>query len=216
MRPYLQHGRRHASGGSDPIPGLGGSGLPWAVMASSEGFSVGHTGGVNYINTPSGDLYTGDTSVFGAATYTPAGSPIIIGGGTSIGVLSILVEGFYRVILNGNWTTIEAAAVGEVNCEFRAVGSSSFINPGWLFGRQAVKGNDAFAGIPGGVTSGIQTFSNFILNVQSSDTPVYIAMWALQSGATVNGTLSYVQAYVEQVNPNPFTSSFFPIFAPYS
>lgn len=213
--PYFQHGARHAPGGSDPIP-ASSSGLPWALMAATTGYSIGHTGGNNYINTPSGDFYTGDSTVFGTATYTPAGSPIIVGGGTSIGVLSILVPGFYRLIINGQWTTIQAAAVGEVNFELRTIGSGGFGSPGWLFGRQAVLGSDAFAGIPGGVTSGIQTFSNWILNIQSGDPPVYIAIWALQSGATVNGTLSYVQAYIEQVNPAPFSSSFFPISAPYS
>lgn len=179
------------------------SGLPWGLLAGDGGpFTIDDTGGINLIDlTPpaASDFYTIDTSTFTTGTYT-------VGGG-SIGCLEILKPGSYRLIVNGNWTTLQAAAVGEVNQIFYSVPNASGFNANWLYGRQAVQGSDTWAGVPGTLSAGVQTFAVYLVNIFGSTPPVQIPLWALQYNATGNGVLSYVQVYAEQISPTHYAGA---------
>ncbi len=75
MRPYLQHGRRHAPTGTDPIPGLGPS--PWAYIPGDANGFVNITAGQSKILTmdmTAGDWYTNAPSTFTSATHVASGS----------------------------------------------------------------------------------------------------------------------------------------------
>lgn len=73
-RVYMQHGRRHAPGGTDPIPGLGGGGMVWAALGNAARVTVpaasGGVPGVKLIDMNTSVDYTNDSSVFDIATFT--------------------------------------------------------------------------------------------------------------------------------------------------
>lgn len=210
MPDYLQHGRRHAPGGSDPIPGSGGS--PWCLIASDEGFTIDHSGGVNSINIDPTDIYTNSSSTFASFSYT--GFP----SGTFHGV-KILVPGIYKMTLTATWTTIEAGAVGEVYYGQTSVGSGGTMSVAFLGGREAVRGSDTFNGPSGVATNGPQVFWQQLLNIPgdassidgftgNNATPVELEFWAQQDSATANGILDNIQVLIEQLDTQFYKNIF--------
>lgn len=64
MPDYLQHGRRHSPGGSDPIPGIGG--ISWAYISQSGTTSCAATS-TTTLSATAANFYTNDSAMFQAA-----------------------------------------------------------------------------------------------------------------------------------------------------
>lgn len=89
-RPYLGHGRRHAPGGSDPIPGLGGGSTSWAYISGSSPTSCPHSANT-YLVADQANFYTNDAAVFDAHQNT-----------SSIWGIRMLADGHYLYIMGAN------------------------------------------------------------------------------------------------------------------
>lgn len=101
MRSYLQHGRRHAIGGTDPIPGLssGASGLSWAYQAGPiTATTVPMATNKVIARTAATGFFTNDSSLFSQGTA-------VVGGTTYYGIQVIGTKGLYLT-----WATLVPGA----------------------------------------------------------------------------------------------------------
>ena len=97
MRDYLQHGRRHGVGGSDPIPGLGGSALSWAYISGNTATSCPH-GTNTYLVADQANFYTNDSAVFDVHLNA-----------SSIWGIRMLADGHYLYIMGANPASLPSA-----------------------------------------------------------------------------------------------------------
>jgi hypothetical protein len=114
--PYLNHGREHKPGGSDPIPGLGG-GLLWAYIDSNESSHSCAAATSTRIAADSSTFYTNAPAVFDAHN-SPGG---VMG-------VRILADGHYLFWMTGNMST---APVAGDKYDLVAEGGGAFADFGW-------------------------------------------------------------------------------------
>ena len=96
MRDYLQHGRRHAPGGTDPIPGLG-AGISWAYISGSNPTSCPH-GTNTLLVADQANFYTNDSAVFDVHLNA-----------SSIWGIRMLADGHYLYIMGANPSSLPSA-----------------------------------------------------------------------------------------------------------
>lgn len=89
-RPYLQHGRRHAPGGTDPIPQVGG-----VPMIMANGSGAGLTGANNYIDLSA--YLTTDPSIYSLQFGT--------GGLSATHGVAIAEDGVYQLWMTFRFTS---------------------------------------------------------------------------------------------------------------
>lgn len=94
MRQYLQHGRRHGPGGSDPIPGLGTSSLPFIV---ANGF-------ISVTSFPTSNNYV-DLNLYATNNDTLFGIEVGTGSLSATNGISVSEYGVYRAWLNFQFTS---------------------------------------------------------------------------------------------------------------
>lgn len=181
-RPYLQHGRRHGPSGSDPIPGLAGSGiaiaaaLVWNIHGTPLTVPAGET-----IETPWAHLTTNDPDVgtsdpiFGTDTSFTATAPYNNAAGDTY--LYFPKPGLYIAFANVyNWAAGSYVRSGQIG------------NPGsqWVLGGSAgatITATEKLA------DSGLATSSYQLFAVDSDDAPGIIS-FELTNHDTVDHTVT--------------------------
>lgn len=152
MRSYLQHGSRHAPGGSDPIPGLGGSSGP--VIAAGRNFSGQTvTGGTTQNCSFTSTAYSSDSSKLLWTTTTLTNDTLVI-----VGV------GFAMLTASCRWT-------GGTNVDFKINTGSGFE----MFGHDAIKSFSGFGTASSGST--MPTLMDICwVDTTATSLPVFVKM----------------------------------------
>jgi len=194
MRSYLQHGRRHGTRGSDPIPPIG---LPVASLFSNPtGVTVAGDGALHYISIQDGvssaGFSTSHSSIFTNGSSTSFTGSAVYG-------IEIDDTGTYAVYTNS--FTISGGTAGKKVTAYWAASNGSAPSH-FQQGRSAAILSDVWD--KGQVGIGPHLFTHEVFTVASGQTPAVLARTGqIEAGSDV--VISF-QMVVVQLSPTVLTS----------